>query len=187
MNDDRQYRRVWLRREVLPRLVAGSRRDIVEVLARQADLIRDDDAALDDAAREAVSIDETLDVSQLLAAGPARAGGRCACGSVVAPCLPITSRQCSRSLMVSITRPSSRTGSASNTPADACTASSTARVRTTCTTWHWCFPGHAVRMLRHRRVDRARGAGRLARRPPHRGARRRPRRWRRARAATATG
>jgi tRNA(Ile)-lysidine synthase len=52
MNDDLRYRRVWLRREVLPRLSAGAQRDLVEVLARQADLVREDDEFLDALAAE---------------------------------------------------------------------------------------------------------------------------------------
>ncbi len=47
MNNDLHHRRVWLRREVIPRLEAGAGRDLVEVLARQADLMRDDDALLE--------------------------------------------------------------------------------------------------------------------------------------------
>jgi tRNA(Ile)-lysidine synthase len=47
MNDDEQYRRVWLRREVIPRLERGARRDLVDVLARQAEVLRDDDELLD--------------------------------------------------------------------------------------------------------------------------------------------
>jgi tRNA(Ile)-lysidine synthase len=47
MNDDPRHRRVWLRREVIPRLEEGADRDLVEVLARQADLIRDDDDLLE--------------------------------------------------------------------------------------------------------------------------------------------
>ncbi len=46
MNDDMHHRRVWLRREVIPMLERGADRDIVEVLARQADVVRDDDAFL---------------------------------------------------------------------------------------------------------------------------------------------
>jgi tRNA(Ile)-lysidine synthase len=52
MNDEVHYRRVWLRREVMPRLVRGSQRDLVEVLARQAALLRDDDDLLDSLAAE---------------------------------------------------------------------------------------------------------------------------------------
>ena len=47
MNDELQHRRVWLRREIIPRLERGADRDLVEVLARQADILRDDDAVLD--------------------------------------------------------------------------------------------------------------------------------------------
>ncbi len=47
MNDDLHHRRVWLRREVIPRLEGGTDRDLVEVLARQAELLRDDDELLD--------------------------------------------------------------------------------------------------------------------------------------------
>ena len=47
MNDDLHHRRVWLRREVIPRLEGGTDRDLVEVLARQAELMRDDDELLD--------------------------------------------------------------------------------------------------------------------------------------------
>ena len=47
MNDDLRYRRVWLRREVIPRLEQDARRDLVEVLARQAEVMRDDDTHLD--------------------------------------------------------------------------------------------------------------------------------------------
>jgi tRNA(Ile)-lysidine synthase len=47
MNEDLRHRRVWMRREILPRLAAVADRDIVEVLARQAAVLRDDDAYLD--------------------------------------------------------------------------------------------------------------------------------------------
>ncbi|MDQ1447081.1 MAG: tRNA(Ile)-lysidine synthase [Actinomycetota bacterium] len=47
MNDELHHRRVWLRREVIPRLEGGTDRDLVEVLARQAELLRDDDELLD--------------------------------------------------------------------------------------------------------------------------------------------
>jgi tRNA(Ile)-lysidine synthase len=50
MNDELQHRRVWLRREVIPRLEQGADRDLVEVLARQAEILRDDDAVLDELA-----------------------------------------------------------------------------------------------------------------------------------------
>jgi tRNA(Ile)-lysidine synthase len=47
MNDDLRHRRVWLRREVIPRLERGADRDLVEVLARQAELLREDDELLE--------------------------------------------------------------------------------------------------------------------------------------------
>jgi tRNA(Ile)-lysidine synthase len=50
MNEDTQHRRVWLRREVIPQLERGARRDLVEVLARQAGLLRSDDELLSDLA-----------------------------------------------------------------------------------------------------------------------------------------
>ena len=50
MNDELRHRRVWLRREIIPRLERGADRDLVEVLARQADVLRDDDALLDELA-----------------------------------------------------------------------------------------------------------------------------------------
>jgi tRNA(Ile)-lysidine synthase len=52
MNDDLRHRRVWLRREIIPALERGARRDLVEVLARQADMLRADEALLDDLAAE---------------------------------------------------------------------------------------------------------------------------------------
>ena len=50
MNDELRHRRVWLRREVIPQLEQGAARDLVEVLARQAELLRDDNRALDELA-----------------------------------------------------------------------------------------------------------------------------------------
>ena len=55
MNDDLHHRRVWLRREVIPRLEGGADRDLVEVLARQAELLRDDDELLEALAAEHAS------------------------------------------------------------------------------------------------------------------------------------
>jgi tRNA(Ile)-lysidine synthase len=64
MNEELRHRRVWLRREVIPRLEQGASRDIVEVLARQADLIRDDDTLLDDLARQH-STDDARAIAEL--------------------------------------------------------------------------------------------------------------------------
>jgi tRNA(Ile)-lysidine synthase len=52
MNGDLQHRRVWLRREIIPQLERGVDRDIIEVLARQAELLRDDDTLLETLAAE---------------------------------------------------------------------------------------------------------------------------------------
>jgi tRNA(Ile)-lysidine synthase len=52
MNADPVHRRVWLRREVIPALEAGARRDLRAVLARQAVVARDDNDLLDALAAE---------------------------------------------------------------------------------------------------------------------------------------
>jgi tRNA(Ile)-lysidine synthase len=53
MNDDPSFRRVWIRNEVLPALAAGAGRDLVPVLARQAEVLRADSDYLDELARAA--------------------------------------------------------------------------------------------------------------------------------------
>jgi len=53
MNDDATFRRVWIRTEVLPALSAGAGRDLVPVLARQAEVLRADSDYLDELARAA--------------------------------------------------------------------------------------------------------------------------------------
>jgi tRNA(Ile)-lysidine synthase len=65
MNDELQHRRVWLRREIMPRLVEGARRDLVDVLARQAAVVRDDEELLD-----ALASRHTPDDAPALAALP---------------------------------------------------------------------------------------------------------------------
>ena len=50
MNDDRAFRRVAIRHEVLPYLSALAERDLVPVLARQAEILRSDSEFLDDLA-----------------------------------------------------------------------------------------------------------------------------------------
>ncbi len=67
MNADLGYRRVWLRREVMPRLEAGASRDLVPVLARQADVLREEAAFLDAASTGAELADGSLDVPSLVA------------------------------------------------------------------------------------------------------------------------
>jgi tRNA(Ile)-lysidine synthase len=52
MNSDLHHRRVWLRREVMPRLERTAARDLVDVLARQAEVLRDDNELLDALAAE---------------------------------------------------------------------------------------------------------------------------------------
>jgi tRNA(Ile)-lysidine synthase len=53
MNDDLAHQRVWIRREVLPLLAAGAGRDLVPVLARQAEILRSEAEELDRQARAA--------------------------------------------------------------------------------------------------------------------------------------
>ena len=55
MNDDRTFTRVWLRREVIPRLEAGADRDLIGVLGRQARVLRDESDLLDSLADEALA------------------------------------------------------------------------------------------------------------------------------------
>jgi len=53
MNDDEAFRRIAVRRRVLPMLEDVAGRDLVPVLVRQAELLRADSEFLDDLAREA--------------------------------------------------------------------------------------------------------------------------------------
>ena len=55
MNSDTRFRRVWLRREVIPRLEHGAGRDLTEVLARQAELMREESDLLDSLAARALA------------------------------------------------------------------------------------------------------------------------------------
>ncbi len=48
MNDDRAFRRVAIRHDVLPYLSALAERDLVPVLARQAEILRSDSEYLDE-------------------------------------------------------------------------------------------------------------------------------------------
>jgi tRNA(Ile)-lysidine synthase len=68
MNDDVRYRRVWLRREIIPQLERDARRDLVEVLARQADLVRDDSEYLDGLAAALLDPGAVQDAGRLTAA-----------------------------------------------------------------------------------------------------------------------
>jgi hypothetical protein len=65
MNGDLRHRRVWLRREIIPALERGADRDIVDVLARQAELLRDDHDLL-----EAMAAERSTDDAKALAAMP---------------------------------------------------------------------------------------------------------------------
>jgi tRNA(Ile)-lysidine synthase len=67
MNDALHHRRVWLRREMIPALERGARRDLVEVLARQAEVFRDDEALLG-AQAAAVATDDAAAIAALPAA-----------------------------------------------------------------------------------------------------------------------
>jgi tRNA(Ile)-lysidine synthase len=49
-NDDERFQRNRIRHEALPLLQSISKRDVVSVIARQAELVRDDDALLDELA-----------------------------------------------------------------------------------------------------------------------------------------
>lgn|GEM_PF-376449 len=55
MNADPAYRRVWLRREVIPALERSAGRDLVPLLARQAGILRAESDLLDELAREALA------------------------------------------------------------------------------------------------------------------------------------
>jgi tRNA(Ile)-lysidine synthase len=50
-NDDVSFRRAWVRHELLPLLDRGAARDIAPVLARQADVLREESEFLDELAR----------------------------------------------------------------------------------------------------------------------------------------
>jgi tRNA(Ile)-lysidine synthase len=56
-NEDLTLRRNWIRQEVLPALAAGAGRDLVPVLARQADILRAESDYLDSLAEAAWSAD----------------------------------------------------------------------------------------------------------------------------------
>ena len=55
MNGETRFRRVWLRREVLPLLEAGASRDLRALLTRQAEVMRDESALLDALASRALA------------------------------------------------------------------------------------------------------------------------------------
>jgi hypothetical protein len=55
MNSDTRFRRVWLRRDVIPLLEAGANRDLRALFARQAEVMRDESDLLDALAAGALS------------------------------------------------------------------------------------------------------------------------------------
>jgi tRNA(Ile)-lysidine synthase len=70
MNDDRAFRRVAIRHDVLPYLSALAERDLVPVLARQAEILRSDSAYLDALAVCAWPGDEGPRAASLVALPP---------------------------------------------------------------------------------------------------------------------
>lgn len=83
-NDDRSYRRAWVRHEVLPMLAEGAGRDLVPVLTRQADVLRTETEYLDSLARAAWTPDATSTPAATLARLPlalARRSIRCWLGA----------------------------------------------------------------------------------------------------------
>jgi tRNA(Ile)-lysidine synthase len=79
MNEDPSFRRVWIRREVLPLLSRGAERDLVPVLARQAEHLRAESDFLDELAAAAWPLGDATPVQPLLALAPvlARRALRC--------------------------------------------------------------------------------------------------------------
>ena len=70
MNDDHAFRRVAIRADVLPRLSALAGRDLVPVLARQADVLRSESDYLDELARAAWPPEPDLNPAGVLARLP---------------------------------------------------------------------------------------------------------------------
>lgn len=70
MNDDEAFRRVAVRRRVLPMLEGVAGRDLVPVLARQAELLREESDFLDELARAAWPGSEGLSAGALLTLPP---------------------------------------------------------------------------------------------------------------------
>jgi tRNA(Ile)-lysidine synthase len=85
MNDDRAFRRVQLRHEVIPALEQVAGRDLVPVLARQADVLRAESDFLDALARAAWPPGDGATPARALAAMPpvlARRAVRCWLGGL---------------------------------------------------------------------------------------------------------
>ena len=75
MNADPAYRRVFVRREVLPALERAARRDLVPVLARQAEVLRAESELLDELASDALLRCGGTELRAAGARGPARRAG----------------------------------------------------------------------------------------------------------------
>jgi len=83
-NDDRAFRRAWIRHEVLPLLEAGAARDLVPVLTRQAEVLREESDYLDALARAAWPADPARPLASPLTRLPrtlARRAVRCWLGA----------------------------------------------------------------------------------------------------------
>lgn len=70
MNEDLAYKRVWVRNEVLPLMARGVGRDVVAVLARQAELLRAEADFLDELAEESWPGDAGATSAELLTLPP---------------------------------------------------------------------------------------------------------------------
>jgi tRNA(Ile)-lysidine synthase len=73
MNDDPAFRRVWLRREVIPALERAGGRDLTPVLARQAGVLRAESNLLDELAGDAWPLGGRARARELAALDPALA------------------------------------------------------------------------------------------------------------------
>ncbi len=118
-NDDLRFRRNQIRHEVMPALDDIAERDVGALIARQADLLRDD-ADLLDAARRSRSIPTDARALRGRTAVPSP-GARSAGGSRTAIRLtPRLSIGCSRSLGARRSRPRPATGVGSSGTSSAC-------------------------------------------------------------------
>ena len=175
MNDDVAHRRVWLRREVIPRLERDARRDLVDVLARQADAAPRRRRV---PRRTRCGAHRTRRFSRAPVASQVRRphwpAARSGSGSARRRRRSRTSTACSP-LLVATSRAVELPGAdASSGPADGCTSSSIRSHRSRPPPQRSTCPGRVgVRTRRRRRLGRARAARRMARRPDRRSARRR--------------
>ncbi len=97
MNSETRFRRVWLRREVMPRLESGAGRDISEVLNRQAAILREESDHLDALGAAALAAAGEPPSAEVLGAlAPAVARRAVGCGWVIPRSRPSTSTRCWR-------------------------------------------------------------------------------------------